>query len=66
VIRVLHFSDVHVSVPLRAMPLADLAGKRAIGAINLVLHRQSLFRDAEKKISPYNTHPASTLTRASP
>lgn len=50
-IRILHFSDVHVSVPVRHMPLLDLAGKRVLGALNLVLRRERLFRHARKKVA---------------
>lgn len=49
--RVLHFSDVHVGVPLGAVPLRDLAGKRLLGAANLVLHRDRLFADAPAKLA---------------
>src|ERR1041385_5879231 len=48
--RVLHFSDVHVGVPLSALPLRDMLGKRLLGAANLVLRRQRLFRDAREKL----------------
>ena len=51
VVRVLHFSDVHVGVPLHLVPLRDLLGKRALGAANLVLRRHRLFVDAPRKLA---------------
>lgn len=48
--RILHFSDVHVQVPVAHMPPADLLGKRMLGAANLVLRRERLFRDAPLKL----------------
>ncbi len=48
--RILHFSDVHVQVPVARMPLGDMVGKRALGAANLVLRRERLFRDAPRKL----------------
>jgi 3',5'-cyclic AMP phosphodiesterase CpdA len=50
-IRVLHFSDVHVDVPLREMPLSELHGKRLLGGANLLLRRGRWFRDARAKLS---------------
>lgn len=50
-IRVLHFSDVHVDVPLWQMPLRDLiVPKRVLGGANLVLRRAPHFRAAREKL----------------
>lgn len=49
--RILHFSDVHVHVPVSQMPPADLFGKRLLGAANLLLRRERLFRDAPRKLT---------------
>lgn len=50
-IRVLHFSDVHVDVPLSAMPLRDLlVPKRMLGAANLELRRRRHFEQARAKL----------------
>lgn len=49
--RVLHLSDVHVDVPLTAMPASSwLSPKRWLGGANLELRRRSHFRDARKKL----------------
>ena len=50
-IRVLHFSDVHVDVPFRDMPAREFLGKRLIGGANLLLRRKRLFRDARAKLA---------------
>lgn len=50
-IRVLHFSDVHVQEPMRAMPVAELMTKRLLAAGNLWLRRGKLFRDAPEKLA---------------
>ncbi len=49
--RVLHFSDVHVQIPVVHMPPRDLLSKRLLGAANLVLRRERLFRDAPEKLA---------------
>jgi 3',5'-cyclic AMP phosphodiesterase CpdA len=49
--RVLHFSDVHVDVPLGQMPAREFFGKRLIGGANLLLRRKRLFRDARAKLA---------------
>ncbi len=49
-IRVLHFSDVHVDVALRALPARELLGKRALGAVNLLLRRKRRFAAARSKL----------------
>lgn len=48
--RILHFSDVHVDVPFRHMPVLSWPGKRVIGGMNLALFRRREFRDAEVKL----------------
>jgi 3',5'-cyclic AMP phosphodiesterase CpdA len=50
VIRVLHFSDVHVQEAMTAMPASELLGKRLLAAGNLWLVRGRLFRDAPLKL----------------
>jgi 3',5'-cyclic AMP phosphodiesterase CpdA len=51
-IRVLHFSDVHVDVPLSQLPLRDLlVPKRMLGAANLELRRRRHFREAREKLA---------------
>jgi len=51
-IRVLHFSDVHVDIPLCAMPLRDLlVPKRMLGAANLELRRRKHFKQAREKLA---------------
>jgi 3',5'-cyclic AMP phosphodiesterase CpdA len=51
-IRVLHFSDVHVDVPLSAMPLRELlVPKRMLGAANLELRRRKHFKRAREKLA---------------
>lgn len=51
-IRVLHFSDVHVDVPLMQMPFRDLlVPKRMLGGANLVLRRAPHFREARLKLA---------------
>lgn len=51
-IRVLHFSDVHVDVALSQMPLRDLlVPKRMLGAANLELRRRKHFKQAREKLA---------------
>lgn len=51
-IRVLHFSDVHVDVPLSSMPLGELlVPKRMLGAANLELRRRKHFKLARDKLA---------------
>jgi 3',5'-cyclic AMP phosphodiesterase CpdA len=51
-LRVLHFSDVHVDVPLPAMPLRELlVPKRLLGAANLVLRRKAWFSASRDKLA---------------
>lgn len=49
-LRILHFSDIHLSAPLGDVPRADFAPKRVLGAANLLLRRQRRFRDAPAKV----------------
>jgi len=49
--RVLHFSDVHVDVPLRHLPLGEMFNKRLVGAANLALRRHRHFKDARHKLA---------------
>jgi 3',5'-cyclic AMP phosphodiesterase CpdA len=49
--RILHLSDVHVSVPLIAMPWREMFNKRLLGAANLVLRRGKHYAQAREKLS---------------
>jgi len=51
VIRLLHFSDVHVQDPIWSMPMHELMSKRLVGAVNLWLHRERLFRAVPEKLA---------------
>lgn len=48
--RVLHVSDVHVTVALTAMPWRDMANKRLLGALNYQLRRFKQFQHAARKL----------------
>ena len=37
--RILHFSDIHLPLRLRSVPIRDWAGKRLVGGANLALGR---------------------------
>jgi len=50
VIRLLHFSDVHVQDAILSMPMRELMSKRLVGAVNLWLHRERLFRAVPEKL----------------
>lgn len=50
-IRVLHFSDVHVQRPVLSAPVVELAGKRFLAGINLWLARGKLFQDTPRKLA---------------
>lgn len=50
-LRLLHFSDVHVDVPFGQMPAREMIGKRLLGGANLLLRRRRHFRDAPAKLS---------------
>lgn len=49
-IRLLHFSDVHVQDPVWSMPMRELMTKRFVGAVNLWLRRERLFRAVPQKL----------------
>ena len=51
IIRVLHFSDIHLPVPFSRLELRRLFGKRGLGALNLFLNRLRHFRQARKKLA---------------
>lgn len=48
--RILHFSDLHVGLGLRAVPWLDWAGKRLAGGTNLLRGRGKQFEDGAAKI----------------
>jgi 3',5'-cyclic AMP phosphodiesterase CpdA len=48
--RVLHFSDIHIGVPFRQVPIGKWISKRAIGGLNLLLGRQRHFDEARAKL----------------
>ncbi|MDW8362219.1 MAG: metallophosphoesterase [Myxococcales bacterium] len=48
--RILHFSDVHLEGGLDDVPWQELAGKRALAVVNLVVRRRARFRDAPRKL----------------
>jgi 3',5'-cyclic AMP phosphodiesterase CpdA len=50
-LRVLHFSDVHVDVPLWQMPAREMLGKRLLGGANLILRRKRKFAAAREKLA---------------
>lgn len=50
-IRVLHFSDVHVQESVLTIPTVELLGKRALAVANLWLSRGRLFRDSVAKLA---------------
>lgn len=43
--RILHFSDIHLDVPIRDIPLLEWLGKRVIGGLNLLLYRRRKFEN---------------------
>ena len=49
-IRVLHFSDVHVQEPVTTMPVHEFISKRALAAVNLWVSRGRLFREVPQKL----------------
>ncbi len=49
-IRILHFSDIHVSAMVRHMGWKKWFSKRGIGAVNLLRGRAKYFDDAEEKM----------------
>lgn len=50
-LRILHFSDIHLRAPYSALPISDMGPKRVLGAANLVLRRESHFRAAQQKVA---------------
>lgn len=51
-LRVLHFSDIHIQVPFGELPWKEcLFNKRFVGATNLFLRRQFHFADAPNKMA---------------
>jgi len=50
VMRVLHFSDVHVQLPLGELPVAEFLNKRLLGAANLWLRRGKHFAEVPQKL----------------
>jgi 3',5'-cyclic AMP phosphodiesterase CpdA len=48
--RILHLSDVHVTVPLSELPWSEMLNKRLLGAANLVLRRGHHFAQAREKL----------------
>jgi 3',5'-cyclic AMP phosphodiesterase CpdA len=51
VIRILHFSDVHVQERVTTMPLREFLTKRALAALNLWFSRGNYFREVPQKLS---------------
>ncbi|MBX9603738.1 MAG: metallophosphoesterase [Bryobacteraceae bacterium] len=48
--RVLHFSDIHLGVPLGEVPWGDWPGKRLIGAAHLLMGRRRTFSRVKQKM----------------
>ena len=48
-VRILHFSDMHLGLGVRRVPLADWPGKRLAGGANLIRGRGRGFSDAAEK-----------------
>ncbi len=48
--RVLHFSDIHISLGLREIPLFDWPGKRVAGGVNFLRGRGRRFEGALRKL----------------
>jgi len=51
VIRVLHFSDVHVEDGFDGVPVREFLNKRLVAYGNLVLNRRRHFREARRKLA---------------
>jgi 3',5'-cyclic AMP phosphodiesterase CpdA len=49
--RVLHFSDIHLQLSFRRVPLTDWFGKRAFGLANLLCGRSRHFADVSGKLA---------------
>ncbi len=50
-LRILHFSDIHLRAPYSALPVSDIGPKRLLGAANLALRREAHFREASRKVA---------------
>lgn len=48
--RILHFSDIHVSIPWREVPWRKWFGKRALAVVNLLAGRARRFAAARAKV----------------
>lgn len=48
--KILHFSDIHVNIPLSEIPLRDWFGKRAVGGANHLLRRRKHFLEVPEKM----------------
>ena len=62
--RFLHFSDVHVNVPLASIPLGVLPNKRHLGAANLLLRRGRRFAAATDKLKTLASFASSEAVEA--
>ena len=49
-LRVLHFSDVHLERGFKGVPLRQFMNKRVVGYANLALRRRGHFADAVEKV----------------
>jgi 3',5'-cyclic AMP phosphodiesterase CpdA len=49
--RILHFSDVHVDVPIADVPLRDWLGKRLVGGLNHLVRRRPHFARSREKLA---------------
>ena len=49
-IRVLHFSDVHLDYRFDDVPISTFVGKRALGLLNLKVRRSTRFAEATNKL----------------
>jgi 3',5'-cyclic AMP phosphodiesterase CpdA len=49
-VRILHFSDIHLGLGIRRVPLGDLFSKRAIGLLNLLRARGRQLAGASRKM----------------
>jgi 3',5'-cyclic AMP phosphodiesterase CpdA len=50
-VRILHFSDVHVDLPLSTLPWTTWLGKRALGGLNHAVRRRKHFARAVDKLA---------------
>ena len=56
-LRVLHFSDIHVQIPVSELPRRDLASpKRVLGALNFKLKREAHFENVHQKLARLKEH----------